>query len=256
MDLAIHSLFLNKSFCEKSILLELKNIYPNIDFKLNRVYLGSEWCSKLICLHEDLLEKYNITLVTPAAVTNNEIAHISKILNKLSEYKNIEVVVNDWGLLHFIEQNYDIPIIIGRMLSKNKRDNRVKLDNLSDIEQQVLSYLAFNDPDWIDFFKKHNVQAVEIDFIPLERNLLIKNGIDIHIKYPLQLVSYGRVCFYSNLKGENFTINNDCSKQCEQTYLENNQVFLFGKCLLQTTNIYGEIYKFSRLVWQYYPKKI
>lgn len=100
-----------------------------------RLYFGAEFCQRLIpspARLEKALEfcrakNIKFSLVTPL-VTNQGLAQLKPLFKIISEFDGEkEVVVNDWGVLHFLTKHYNFfSLVLGRLLNKQKRDPRIK----------------------------------------------------------------------------------------------------------------------------------
>jgi hypothetical protein len=98
--------------------------------RFTRLYFGNEFCERLIPSARDLekalsyaqKERLAFSLVTPY-VTDAGIKRLGRLFSLLKKRKmRCEVIVNDWGVLHFVNDAYPecIPVL-GRLLTKQKR---------------------------------------------------------------------------------------------------------------------------------------
>jgi hypothetical protein len=119
----------NVLFIEKAA--DLKFWQP----KFRRLYFGAEFCQRLIPSPRQLkkvlqfcrVKNIEFSLVTPL-VTNEGLTKLKSLFKIISQFEGEkEVVVNDWGLLRFLTNNYPIfSLVLGRLLNKQKRDPRIK----------------------------------------------------------------------------------------------------------------------------------
>ena len=112
---------------------ELKTVANN-----TRIYFGHEFCAYMLpSLNEinDIMriaehKNIGLTFVTPY-VNESDLAKVKRLLEKIyKKYRYIEVVVNDWGIMNYIKENYDYEIILGRLLTKQKRGYFISNKNM------------------------------------------------------------------------------------------------------------------------------
>ena len=102
--------------------------YVNGGYK--RLYFGNEFCERQIpslgCFQRVLLyaerKKLQVTLVTPY-VTDLGLKRIEILFDFLGKRGvSCEIVINDWGVLHLVNQKYqNLMPVLGRLLTKQKR---------------------------------------------------------------------------------------------------------------------------------------
>ena len=118
---------INFSFIEK-IIDNVKNNYT-----IERIYIGSYFCSSffLNSNYDNIFKIINnnfinpkITLVIPVFTEKYLIKGKDKI-DELANSKEIdEITVNDYGMLEYINEKYNIKINMGRIFFKDYRDPR------------------------------------------------------------------------------------------------------------------------------------
>ena len=97
--------------------------------ELERLYLGSYFCGNYFLgimegaikkILEDCNQSVVISLVIPVFSEGQLIKGKEKIKTLLNYFPNKidEVVVNDYGMLEYISENYDLPIVLGRLFMK------------------------------------------------------------------------------------------------------------------------------------------
>ncbi len=171
----------------------------------DRVYFGEEFCQWNITDPDNFKEaqektKYlgiKFTCVTPY-FTENGIKKLQKILNVLSPTP-CEIVINDWGSLYLIHQDFPqfIPIM-GRLLTRQRRCLPITpIEKLSENEKKFISISGINTPIWGKFLKEYNVNRIEIDNLPggISPILFFKN-LKISIYYPFGYLTTTQSCFF------------------------------------------------------------
>jgi len=174
------------------------------DEKYTILYFGIEFCETLIPIKDDLKEiiefcdekNINFTFVTPY-VTDLGLNKLKPLLNDLNELnKEIEVVVNDFGVLDLINNKYtNLKPVLGRLLSKQKKGPRIL--NIKDkLPKEAWEHFQSSNVD-IDvmqnFLVENKVKRVELD------NLI--QGVKVELRkvkgslyYPYVNVTTTRLC--------------------------------------------------------------
>lgn len=222
--------------------------------KIDRIYFGNEFCEFLtpnINIFKKIIEllgKRNLALtyLTGYLTLNNE-EIIKENLNYLSNFeeKNIEVVLNDYGLLnYFVAKKLNLKPVMGRLLLKIKNNpydkKEIKPDlpenlevNLDDIINNQKSF--YNSLPVLDFFEQHLGKDVslETDKINLVQNLNkdILPRINLHL--PWSYLTCGRNCLIANWQSKKFSFPiKKCQKECLSYYY----LFAKDKSLIQEGN--------------------
>lgn len=175
--------------------------------KYSRVYFGSEFCIERLPSTDDLealisfCEKTGkqFTLLTPY-LPEDGIAKVARLLAFLDERKIYpEILIGDWGMLHFIPENYGtkFPLVLGRIAAKQKTGPRVEL--IRDIrpaayESSKKSHIDI--PAFAGFLEQKNVQRIDLD-LPLQGidiKLPENSGISLSLNYPYTYISTTRRC--------------------------------------------------------------
>jgi hypothetical protein len=115
---------------EKAVYITRLDQLKHVHGGYKRLYFGNEFCERQIpslggfreaLLHAEKKKLY-VTLVTPY-VTEFGLKRVESLLDFLGKRGvNCEIVINDWGVLHLVNQKYQnlIPVL-GRLLTKQKR---------------------------------------------------------------------------------------------------------------------------------------
>ena len=144
------------------------------DGSFHMVYFGNECCQRLIPSVEELqqildfvLEKnLEFAFVTPY-VTDGGLKILDTLFQKVEKEKpGSEVVFNDWGVLHALNQRYhNLEPVMGRLLNKMKRGPRL-MNLLDSLPQSTADYFrgsSLDVPLYRQFLIKKRVRRVELD---------------------------------------------------------------------------------------------
>ena len=163
-------------------------------FDFSRLYFGQEFCQNLIPSPDELEQAYyiskqlgwNFTYVTNGYLTEEGHDKIRANIEKMKEIRaNLEVVVNDWGTLNIIHNEYPQlmgHMVLGRVLNKQTRLNLfshagqmppVHMSSIDTPEKDIrLAQLnAFRDislsnPDYLREVKNWGFTNVDLDMTP------------------------------------------------------------------------------------------
>lgn len=242
--------------------------------KFKRLYFGTEFCQRLIPSSYQLkkalefcrVKNIEFSLVTPL-VTNEGLARLKPLFKIISELDGEkEVVVNDWGLLRFLTNNYSFfGLVLGRLLNKQKRDPRIK-QFWPKWPQEAKKYfkLALGESLFTaSLSKSFKLNRIELDNLlqGIERqNFQLKAS----LYYPFVYLSTTRYCLTAMAFSQepfkrktSFFCEKNCRKHCffftsddmpVRIYLIGNTQFIKNKKLpdkqrLKTLNIDRLVYK-------------
>jgi collagenase-like PrtC family protease len=106
------------------------------------IYFGSETCDFLIPTHSDIdalvdvHRKFNVecVFVTPY-VTEHNFYQVERMLKYLEAVlPDSEIVVNDWGVINFIQEYYPrFRLILGRILNRQRRSTFLAHQDMTDM---------------------------------------------------------------------------------------------------------------------------
>jgi hypothetical protein len=223
---------------------QLQTIFGNFSF--DGVYLGSEFCERLMPSAEKIREVISecelrnmfFSLVTPF-VSYLGIDRIKQLIPILEEYakrkkSKSEIVVNDFGVLHVLQEHREwIAPVIGRGLHKMKRDPCT--EKLLD-KPELVGFLrtircsGLTTMPYQAILKKQGCARVELD--PLEQGygMNVEDvGFCASLHLPYQYITAGRYCLAGSLNlspEKKFTVDRSCQQECGQlvTRLEHEQV--------------------------------
>lgn len=231
---------------EKAIFISKPEHLQYADTNFSRLYFGTEFCERLL-QPEGQLNKVlsfarkndlDFTYVTPYA-TNFGLKIIEKNVAKISkEINDVEVVVNDWGVLRML-RGCNIKPVLGRLLSKQKRDARI-LNLIGKSPELMIAHFKKSNlemPIYQDFLIQKGISRVEVDNV--------FQGIDIDfspsrlkasIYYPYIYVTTTRRCLINScdLISKRDVIGiYPCSKECQKYTIELEHKIMPKKIILK-----------------------
>jgi hypothetical protein len=180
-----------------------------------RLYFGQEFCEKALPTLKELTKAIEtaeqkgmeFTLVTPY-VTEEGLSEVKVLLEHLVKLMpQAEVVVNDWGVLEILNQNYpSLTPVLGRLLNKVIRDPRMlayhkkaqfKISQEKSLEDFCQSYRRSNlaGEPMQALLASYKVTRIEMDLPPqgLDEQLKIW-GYDSSLYLPYGVITTGRIC--------------------------------------------------------------
>ena len=180
--------------------------------KYQRLYFGIEFCETLIPLKNDLVSvigfceerEIDLTFVTPYVTDSglDKLDTLFKYLNRIN--KQIEVVVNDFGVLSLINAKYhNLMPVLGRLLSKQKKGPRI-LNIKNKLPKEAWDHFQSSNVDidlMQDFLIENRINRVELD------NLL--QGIKVELKKVKGSIYYP----FANITTTRLCLTNGCDKR-------------------------------------------
>jgi len=232
--------------CDKLLDIGLKDFIENI-FKNNkqtaeRIYIGSNFCSQYFLsskywntLFEYLQDKdFHLTLVLPIFSEKDLQKGKDKLDFVLKQLPKIdEITVNDYGMLDYIQNNYNFKVNLGRLFFKDTRDIRV----FHLFKNSCTPALLSTD------LEKLNINSVELDLTHQTLDLSMYKNVNyiFSIHYPLCYATVGNICKYASINYDiehKFRPNLPCAQDCfgvYQTFGGNNSAFDYKYYLLGRT---------------------
>lgn len=227
---------------QKTTVLDMKQLRKIIDRIIGKVnfshlYFGQEFCEKALPNPEELLlavdkarhYKLSFVLMTPY-VTELGLEKLEILLQELvGVMPNCEIVVNDWGVLHLLNEKFPtLSPILGRLLNKGWRDLRIN------------NYLSMGKPG--EFFKPFQgsnlsgpfiksllemlrVGRIETDNPPQGLDSRLPNlGYPTSLYLPYGCINSGRICLLGSWgmkTSEKFKASQkNCGQKCRFCWLE------------------------------------
>lgn len=159
---------------EQAIFISKLENLRYVTSKYTRLYFGNEFCQRLIPSSEDLKftkdfvlrHKMDFTLVTPY-VTNKGIEILRPILEYvIRNFSDIEIVINDWGLLEIIRKEFRCSnFVLGRLLTKQKRGPRI-LNLMGKVPNSMIQHFResnVDNPTLSNFLINKGIKRIELD---------------------------------------------------------------------------------------------
>ncbi len=249
------------------------NYIDNID----GIYFGQETCENLIPTLKHVQQavefcqnnEYQFTLVTPY-VGPKGMERLKKLFEYLNqETSDTEVLVNDFGVLHLINTEYqNLKPVLGRLLIKMKRDPRfsisgfdianIEIPNLKRVEKnqaEALQAAALELPVFQDFLKGKGVERVAIDVLTqgLDPKILKKWGFPVDFYWPWTYITSSRSCViaaYTQPGKESHPTDEPCKFQCRKYEFN----FRSDKKMLQTVFRGNAVWMCTRSLYEQYFK--
>ena len=241
---------------EKIALFQNIEHIKNISKDISRIYFGSEFCDYLIPSKKDIYtlvrlrdkRKVPFSIVTP--YTNQRNFHrLAELLHYLNvNFPEMEVIVNDWGVLNLIKKRFhNLFIVLGRLLSKQKRGffTKSKLSGITLIENlnlkkadiEYLKSSILQNEFLMKFIEEAGIKRIGLDNV--EQGILLKNknkNIYIDLYYPYIYITTSNYCLTAPLyKRNNFFSRTDkCDKVCLISSLH--EIDVNGKYMLLSGN--------------------
>lgn len=190
------------------------------NFVPTHFYIGSEFCEQLMpevqtlrrAVRHALDLNCRTSLVTPIA-SPQVIRALGDLLPSLPE--DWEVVVNDWGVAHFIKHRFPaLRLIAGRILCRMIKDPRVGQAGLAGL----VSKCNFDSRPLRAMFTRLGFCQMEID-VPMfaDSNTFSALPMPTSVHVPFSCVSKGRMCRIGSIaiRGpERFAVGRKCKREC------------------------------------------
>ncbi|HAK55488.1 MAG: hypothetical protein QF463_10920 [Vicinamibacterales bacterium] len=224
--------------------------------QVTRVYLGNEFCERLIPSAQ-LLERAHtaaaerglaLTLLTPY-VTDDGIDRLRPLLSRLEGLAGLapfapvagrgdgaEVVVNDWGVLRLLRREFPtLTPVLGRLLHKTLRDPLATAyydghPQLPPPAHAALRQSNLTVPAYRTFLDRFGIRMVEMDDVGFGHAEGQARDVDLEplpvaagLHMPYGFVATGRVCLFASLgrpKAEKFIAARECALECQRHFAE------------------------------------
>lgn len=240
---------------EEAIFISRTQNLKYVTLRYKRLYFGNEFCERLIPELNELKRvirfcdknRLDFSLVTPY-LTNRGLAVIEELFIWLQSNKiSCEVIVNDYGLLDLLNEKYrTLQPVLGRLLSKQKRDPRIAR-LAGPIAQKKIFYkfgdeyyfvlpkrippalvlhykkAMINTPIIQDFLMAQRVKRVELDNLLQGINPdLPKGKLSASLYLPYGYITTTRLCSANPFRKEKrfFSRILSCKKECQDYTLK------------------------------------
>ncbi len=241
---------------EYAIMLTSLESFKNVSDKYTRVYYGDAFCPRLQFNLEQIkrlvdnceVRGKDLTLVT-SYMTEENIEKLDEILIYLKKCeKKCEIVVNDWGGIYYLKNEYlgDFDLILGRLLNKIKKSPIISniYKKLNKDSQTALQTASSNFPASWELYSKYGISKVEFENT-IQENRFAKNyPLMKTLIYPYVFISNSRRCFTDYIMKDNQEYDiGSCNKYCESMELN-----LFNKVMCRDVVLKGSTYYYINTV--------
>lgn len=177
--------------------------------RLDRIYVGDEFCPRRLpgprrwktFREQAIAAGLKVTLLTPP-MTDGEIAKSRSLFDIL--VPKDEVVVNDWGVMLFLEEEFPcLSVSMGRLLNRGMKDTRLsdRFLNCTADGQTLLEETTFDGSGFLAFASARGIHRLERDLAPHSASLgFLKTDLVHSIYFPFGYVATGRVCRIAEMK--------------------------------------------------------
>lgn len=217
-----------EEFCKQKYKKNMLQNHPISQRKVTRYYVGNEYCPNLFpkrTVFEKILnilleQKCNITICYPF-LQESRLEEVDAIFDSIDKVVNkevnVEFVINDWGMLHYIKnKKINITPILGHLLNKRKKDPRILYWVGYDSTHNNNKVNGVNVNNNIDFLNEMDLKRFEFE----DYSQLIQIPKGNHSIYtPYFQINTSTFCnLYADVK--NKVSNNvlECPQYCEKIY--------------------------------------
>lgn len=211
-----------------------------VESDCREVRFGSEFCEYKIPSLEDVERAYEIVhttgkgfaYVTPR-ISNTALKQIQPHLIHLNNLGDMDVVVNDFGVLHLLKEYPHLHPHLGRQLVRVPSrspyvDAYIRGGGWSGgWLKKVFASTSLNYPRTIEFLQSQGVSGVDVDWIPRLFSgfeFLVKRGFTPSVHLHLVPVTLARRCHTARFLGEEAP--EECSQPCrEKVFLLKNELY-------------------------------
>lgn len=221
-----------------------------LEGKYQRIYYGNQFCSHLIPNKEQIKKVYSgckdkkieLTLVLPYIIEEN-FSQLIHILDYMYENKmKCELVINDWGLMEYLKNNFEnyFQMVLGNLLNKCKKSPAIDniYHHLNVRQQEVLSSSSASSTIFIDLLKRYGIYRVEFENLMQGNDIKDDFPLEKTLHYPYVFVSTARKCITELvIQDKDYFDIVHCDHSCSNTklYLKNN---VWNKDMILKGNTY------------------
>ncbi|PLX76305.1 MAG: hypothetical protein C0614_10250 [Desulfuromonas sp.] len=203
-----------------------------------RLYFGAEFCFWRFPIDREILEAidwcreagWGMTLVTPT-LNQSELSELGSRLERvLPQFgENDELVVSDWGGIDLVGTiRSDLTLIIGRVLSAQKRDPRIESLALNLDDHEYFRNSIWNSRPSAELLLELGISRVELDNL-VQGVVALPKSLKGSLHLPYAMVTSTRNCPFRSTP-----VNQPCPAPCGELFrLKSNDG---GQPLLQAGN--------------------
>jgi len=258
-----HKIFTHlKAFYEPDA-LEGQDLSDLMSANSLRVYIGDEFCIHRLPQIDELdavcrlanEKNGRLTFLTPP-LTDEGMERCAALFDFFKENDpRTEVVVNDWGVLLFLQKNYPLfRLSLGRLLNKGFKDPRLtnpeEATGFSAETAELFNTCTFDSIEFTAKMQELNVMRLERDLLPYgELEIQSFGEIESSVYFPFGYISTGRVCWMASFNAsaeKKYAISSGCRHPCNKISLKLNNAGT-NLQLIQTGNTIFYLYAPSQL---------
>jgi hypothetical protein len=214
---------------EKAIFISKINDLKYVTQEYSRLYFGIEFCQNLLPSKEEIGQilrfifekRIDFTFVTPY-LTNEGMEKIKGLLSCVIDAQaEAEIVINDWGLLEWINQEYPgLNLALGRLLTKQKRGPRI-LKLIGIVPDTMIQHFRKSNVDAsaaIDFLIERQIKRVELDNL-LQGISRPPHSLKGSLYIPFAYITTTRLCLLSSCENESdkyLRMVSACNRECQR----------------------------------------
>lgn len=226
--------------------------------------VGSEGCvhdcmrkvSQLMgVVEKKLSHEISYRIVTPRIPEKYMVSMLNLLSEIASQVKINSIVVNDYGLLYYLNKNCIMygDIILGRTLIRTLADvpwNNLFLETESLEMRESMLQANIMHLEKIELFKKCNVKGVELSPVKVNENIMAnlqKMGLQCYVHYNSEIATIGRTCPRLRMrksKAEGCVL--DCDESIE---LEFSQPYSLTKIDSKSASVYPVLYNINNAIY-------
>jgi hypothetical protein len=250
MELAIHIKDLDQTHTFGEIFTHLKAFYPPgvlqgqdwselMAATSMRVYIGDEFCIHRLPHIDELAgvcrlvsdQNEGLTFLTPP-LTDEGLERSTPLFDFLKDNNpHAEVVVNDWGVLLFLQQYYPLlRLSLGRLLNKGFKDPRLtnpeEASGFSAETAELFNRCTFDSFEFLAKIRELDIMRLERDLLPYaEPEIQSLREVESSVYFPFGYISTGRVCWVASFKSttdKKYAISDGCRRSCNKMSLNLN----------------------------------
>lgn len=205
---------------------DLKNLE-----KYKYIYFGNEFCEKknpsfYFCerIVNYCNEHNKIPVLLTPYLTQKYLIKLKELISKIYLIKKeFEITINDFGLIEFLKSMPEIKVNLGRLQIKMKKGPEI-MSNVLNENIETFKVNSLNNPGFIRFMKKENINRFEMDIPP--QGLLLPNNKKITLYVGNAVITTTRRCPFIDSMEENYNLCiKDCKKECLNFYVVKNTKF-------------------------------
>ncbi len=272
IEIAIHIRTIDRSEDFNRFFRHLKTFYGTASFgmhsmendvspNITRLYIGDEFCPHRLpdmdALHDFSRfaqdNRLALTMLTPP-LSDREIERHFSLFDYLNKFhNNVEIVVNDMGVILFLKKGFPLlRLVAGRLLNKAFKDPRLTdaagLSSYSEEAEILLNECTFDNEVFQNMMAGFDIWRMEQDLLPYGNAVVDTiSGMKRSVYFPFGYISSGRVCFSSTFnmpEASWFMPLDQCSRSCDLSALD-----------LKNDNFAFQVIQSGNTVFYLYPKQ-